>query len=291
MRYPLVAVVAVVWSALFPTAAICSTDVTATIFPIASIVHEIGGDRVNVTTLVPGGTDPHHFELTPRTARALHQADILFTIGGHFDHWIPEAPDREGPGVRIELYKIFTDSLLSIKDSFNPHFWLDPLYAKAIGKTVQMALCGVDPANCAYYEAGAQVFAARIDSLHSAARQRLDGTAFKSFVSFHPAWSYFARRYGILEVETIEISHDQEPSAKHIAGVVRKIKTEGVRYIVAEAFSNQDLAESIASQTDATVITLDPTGGAGRPERDSYFELMDYNISIIEQAGDVDRAR
>jgi zinc transport system substrate-binding protein len=291
MRYRSLALTMTVLVLLASTPAVCSVDVAVSIFPVASIVEEIGGDRVTVTTLVPGGMDPHHFELTPRSARALHDADIVLTIGGRFDHWIPQASAQQRRAVHIELYELFADSLIPIKDSFNPHFWLDPLCARAIGKAVYTALCTVDLANCAYYEARTKMFASAIDSLHVSAKQRLAATGFDRFVSFHPAWSYFARRYGIREVETIEISHDQEPSARHVAGVVRKIRADGVKYIIAEAFSNRDLANGIASQTATEVIVLDPIGGPDRQGRDSYFGLIDYNISVIERIEGTNRTR
>jgi zinc transport system substrate-binding protein len=291
MRYPSLAIKMTLLVLLASTPAVCSVDVAVSIFPVASIVEEVGGDSVNVTTLVPGGADPHHFELTPRSARALYRADIVVTIGGHFDHWIPQTSAQERGAVHLDLHKLFTDSLIPIKDSFNPHFWLDPLYARAIGETVYTVLCTVDSANCAYYGARVQVFASAIDSLHTSAQRRLAATGFESFVSFHPAWSYFARRYGIREVETIEISHDQEPSARHIAGVVKKIRADGVKYIVAEAFSNRDLADGIASQTATETIVLDPIGGPDRQGRDSYFRLIDYNISMIERTEGTKRAR
>ena len=274
---------------LVSTQAVCSVNVAVSIFPVASIVEEIGGDRVSVTTLVPGGADPHHFELTPRSARALYDADIVLTIGGHFDHWIAQASAQERRAVHLELHKLFADSLIPIKDSFNPHFWLDPLFARAIGEAVYMTLCEVDLAGCAYYEARTHVFESAIDSLHASAKQRLAASGFDSFVSFHPAWSYFARRYGIREVDTIEISHDQEPSARHIAGVIEKIRADGVKYIIAEAFSNRDLADGIAAQTATEVIVLDPIGGADREGRDSYFGLIDYNISMIERIESMNR--
>jgi zinc transport system substrate-binding protein len=287
----LLAVTAAASAILSSASALSEVDVVASIFPIATIVQEIGGNRVSVTTLVPGGTDPHHFELSPRTAKALHDADVLITIGGHFDRWVPQASAATRSTINLELHKMFGDSLIPIKDSFNPHFWLDPLFANAMGRAVYMALCTVDLAGCSYYEARARLFASRIDSLHASAKQRLRRTGFESFVSFHPAWSYFARRYGIREAGTIEISHDQEPSARHIAGVVRTIRDEGVNYIVAEAFSNRDLADGIASQTGAAVIVLDPIGGTDRQGRDSYFGLMDYNISVIERTKGINSAR
>jgi zinc transport system substrate-binding protein len=113
---------------------------------------------------------------------------------------------------------------------------------------------------------------------------RLEDSGFNDFVSFHPAWSYFARRYGLSEHGTLEISHEQEPSAKHMGRVIREMLKDGVKYIVVEEFSNPDLAQSVASQTGARIITLDPLGGDDIPGRKTYAGLLDHNVHVIEQA-------
>ncbi len=256
----------------------------ASIHPISAIVREIGGDSVEVTTIVPPGTDPHHFELTPRTARAIYEADAIFLIGDHFDEWVlpGEGKDLENCLI-VRFHEGFGESLLAMGRTFNPHFWLDPLYAKSIGEITAEALCRVDPANCAYYGRRAEIFGMEIDSLHTSVRSRLEKSGFNDFVSFHPAWSYFARRYGLHEHGTLEISHEQEPSAKHIGGVVREMIRNGVRFIVVEDFSNLDLAESVALQTGARIISLDPLGGDDMPGRVTYAELLDHNVSVIEK--------
>jgi zinc transport system substrate-binding protein len=261
-----------------------SVNVAASIFPVAAMVEEIGGDMISLTTIVPAGADPHHFEPTPRTAEAIYDADIVFLIGGHLDKWTLGAHMGEDRGaVVVEFHEMFRDSLVPIGDSFNPHFWLDPIFAKTMGKAIAMMLCIVDSVNCSYYESRATGFLAGVDSLHLSVRQRLERTDFDAFVSFHPAWTYFARRYGIDEVGTIEISHDQEASPRHVAEVIRSIENSGVKYILAEEFSNPALAEVIAEQTGARLITLDPIGGKDRQGRDSYFRLIDYNVSRLEE--------
>jgi zinc transport system substrate-binding protein len=275
---------AVLLVCLWPAVAECTLDVVTSIYPVSSIVSEIGGDRVRVMTLVPAGSDPHHFELTPKKAKALYRADLVFLIGGHFDRWIlpGESQDLEPPTV-IEFYRDFGDSLLPLGNTFNPHFWLDPLFAGAMGKAACVALAAADSVNRSYYEARARVFVARIDSLHASTKSRLARSGLRGFVSFHPAWSYFARRYGLTEYATIEVSHEQEPSAKHIAEVVKQMQSSGIEFILAEEFSNLDLARQVASETGAAVIVLDPLGGPGMPDRDSYFKLIGYNTATIER--------
>lgn len=262
-----------------------SVNAAASIFPISSIVQEIAGSKATVTTILPPGADPHHFELTPRSARAIYDADVVFLIGSHFDEWVFGATTQDNEDGRfVELYKTFGDSLIPIRDSFNPHFWLDPLFARAMGTAVSAALSAIDSENRGYYEERASVFCSRIDSLHAATRVRVRKSGFRAFVSVHPAWSYFARRYGIDEVDTIEISHEQEPSARHITGVIAKMRTSATRFVVAEEFSNPDLAKAVATQTNAQVIYMDPIGGHNRPNRDSYFKLIDHNTSALETA-------
>jgi zinc transport system substrate-binding protein len=258
--------------------------IVASIFPISSISAEIGGDKVEVITLVPSGADPHHFDLTPTDARALNDADAVFMIGGHFDGWLAAGSVAEtGPCLVIELYKAFEDSLIRVGDDFNPHFWLDPLIGKSIGEIIAMALSTMDLSDREYFSRRLAAFGARCDSLNAAARVRLGRAGFKEFVSVHPAWTYFARRYGLKEAGVLEVTAEQEPSARHIAQVIRVMSETPVKFILTEEFSNPVLAKGVASETGARIITLDPLGGADRPGRSTYFQLLDYNVSMIER--------
>jgi ABC-type Zn uptake system ZnuABC Zn-binding protein ZnuA len=153
-----------------------------------------------------------------------------------------------------------------------------------MGEIVAGALCSIDTANCSFYLEGARSFGAAMDSLSISISTRLEASGFNDFVAFHPAWSYFAGRFGLREHGTLEISHDHEPSAKHIAEVVRHMRTSGVQFIVVEEFSNADLAEGVASQTGARIVYLDPLGGADLPGRVTYAEILNYNVSAMEKA-------
>jgi zinc transport system substrate-binding protein len=285
MRLPQAAIVGAVIALLLPEPGAAGLKAVASIYPISAIVREIAGDRVDVTTLVPAGSDPHHFELTPKKAEAIYDADVVFLIGGGFDGWVLPSAGRDLRNTRIvSFYEDFSESLLSMGNSFNPHFWLDPLYAKRMGEIVGQALCSLDTANCSFYRSNVERFAAEMDSINASISERLRKSGFRDFVAFHPAWSYFARRYGLHERATLEISPENEPSAKHIAEVVRDMISNGVKIIVAEQFSNPDLAQAVASQTGARIIYLDPLGSADMPDRDTYAKLLDHDVSAIENS-------
>jgi zinc transport system substrate-binding protein len=263
----------------------CSLKAVCSIHPVAAIVREIGGDRVQVTTIVPTGSDPHHFELTPHKAKAIYDADVIFLIGGHFDRWVLPGGGRDLKDCTIvDFHEEFSESLMSMGRTFNPHFWLDPLFALRMAEIAGSTMCSLDHTNCSFYRAGIADFRTEIDSISASVSKRLSEAGLEDFVGFHPAWSYFARRYGLHEHGTLEISHEHEPSAKHIAEIVEDMISHRIDVILAEEFSNLDLARAVASQTGARIIYLDPLGGEDLPDRDTYGELLDYNISAIEKS-------
>ncbi len=287
--------------------------IAASIHPISALVREVGGPEVEVSTIIPPGADPHHFELTPSKARALHEARVILLIGGHFDEWI--LPHGEKPGGRdeslymvVRFHEAFTDSLIHLEDSFNPHFWLDPMCAREMTRIIAVALCTVDFGNCEEYRARAAELIASLGEFRAAGRYRLAASGFEAYVALHPAWTYFARRFGIREAATLETSHEAEPSARHIAEVISLMASEGIGYIVADEFSVTDLARSVAAEVGATVILLDPIGSDAGPSissgpasdsgpggethtevetpagRDTYLGLMEHNLAAIESS-------
>lgn len=279
-----------------PTPAPPSVKIAASIFPLADIARQIGGDRVSVTTIIPPGSDPHNFELTPTGARAVNEADLVLLIARHFDGWALAGEGtggsrrwtsrRTSPGTAksIEFETILRDSLIKTGRDINPHFWLDPAFAQQIAARVATRLTELDPASSAHYDQRAVVFLARLDSLDASVRARLEKSGFKEYVAMHPAWTYFARRYGLIERAILERTPEQEPSAKWVSQVLKTMKQYGIGVIIAEEFSNKALAETMANDSGATMIVLDPLGGTDRPGRDSYISLMDYNVRLMEEA-------
>lgn len=258
-----------------------SPIVAASNHPVAMLVEEIAGDRVSITTIVPPGVDPHHFELTPSSARAAMEADAVFLIGADFDSHYLGGKQRDDQ-VRLEFCEYMADSLIELGRTFNPHFWLDPLLAAEMGKHIGEALIAMDGAGRGYYEKRMVRFAERMDSLHVDIKERLAAAGFRSYVAFHPAWTYFARRYGLTEVGVIEKYPEHEPSAKWIANLVREIDRRGVRVLIVEEASDPGVVRGIADDTGAKVLVLDPIGDPEDPRRSDYFGLMNYNVSLIE---------
>ncbi len=264
-------------------ASICfALQVATSIPPLSMILKEIVEEETPVITILPPSADPHHFELTPSIARTLAEADIVFIIGQQFDGW---AIDGAAAGKRtqyVAFADLLQDSLLSLGAAYNPHIWLDPLIAKRIARIMAERLCAIDSLNCSSYLSRLDSFSSRIDSLDRWLREELQDIGFRRYVSFHPAWSYFARRYGLEELAVIEPMPEQEPSPRRIAEIIRMMKKQHVGFILVERTSNPSLVAGLAEDTGARVIILDPLGSCS--DSLSYFMLMKQNLSKIRKA-------
>ncbi|RQW06401.1 zinc ABC transporter substrate-binding protein, partial [candidate division KSB1 bacterium] len=170
--------------------------VAASIPPLADFVRNVGGDRVDVYTIVPAGVNPHAFELTPGVMKKLTAADLLVLNGVGLEFWLEEVID-----VLADKKAIFMAAGLPVlQDDVhhhaegNPHLWLDPQNAIHQVKKIYDALAEVDPANSSYYASNTALYVRHLEVLDQDIQQMVDTWPLKKFVCFHPAWEYFARR-------------------------------------------------------------------------------------------------
>lgn len=255
--------------------------IVATIPPLADFAHQIGGDRVEVTNVLPAGASPHTFEPTPSLANAAAQADLVLRIGLDLDHWVQGLLPAEVPVItaaELEGIEIITET--GHHEGANPHIWLDPLYAEIVSTAIADELVRIDPQGKAAYQKNLEVYLARLDSLHATIEAVVDSFASRKYVSFHPAWPYFARRYRLERVAVIAESAGKEPTPKHLEEVVKTIKSSGAKAVFAEPQLSPKAAEVIAEEAGVEVLFLDPLG----KENEGYIDLMERNLTVLKQA-------
>ncbi|MBM4293327.1 MAG: hypothetical protein FJ126_00255 [Deltaproteobacteria bacterium] len=284
--------------------------VAASILPLADFTRRIGGERVEVMALIPPGASPHAFEPPPSVMARAVRARVLVYIGAGMEPWADRVRrSHPGPVTVVEAAQGIT--LLQDGDAAhqqlegekneehkghghepqrshghaagNPHIWLDPLLAQGISKKIAGALIQVDPAHQDLYAANLQKFLGELADLHQEITRRAPAWTIKSYVSFHPAFTYFARRYGLLEVGVIEAAPGREPTPKQLRKLIRDIRNYKIRVVFSEPQFNPRVAEVIAQEAGVKVLMLDPVGG--RPPYDSdYIKLMKYNLDTMEAA-------
>ena len=123
-----------------------------------------------------------------------------------------------------------------------------------------------------------------MDILHKEISDKVKTFKIKEYVTFHPAWNYFSKRYGLSVAGVIEESPGREPSPKHIARIIREVKRITSKVVFAEPQFNPAIAAVVAKEAGAKVLFLDPIGGSNIKGRDTYLGLMRYNLSVIEGA-------
>lgn len=251
--------------------------VITSISPLADFARQIGRDRVAVTLLLPPGASPHTYEPTPRTVSSIAKADLFITIGSGLEFWADRLMTTLDDSVTVvtfaDIQKVYPD---------DPHIWLDPLISIEMVNKIKEALLSKDPEHAAFYNKHAVHFIKELRSLDNEIAERVDAFRIKSFVTFHNAWSFFARRYGLRIAGVIEEGPGKEPTAKHLDRILSELKRLDIRVIFAEPQFNPRVAEAIAREAGGTVLILDPIGG--QDKRITYIDMMRYNLQVMEQA-------
>lgn len=269
-----------------------SLEVVATIFPLADMAAQLGGEKVAVTCLLPAGASPHTYEPTAGEAAKISQAHLLLYIGAGLDDWAVKAADPSGGPNTLGLAGAALErgwrppgegsAGQGAGEPLNPHLWLDPLAARDyLCPAIAEALIKADRQNEAFYRASLNAYQQELTALDEEIRTALAGPGERSFISLHAAWSYFAQRYELDEAAVISEFPGQEPSAAWISELIDLCREKGVRVVAAEPQLSAAVADTIAREIQGSVVLLDPLGGAGLPQRESYLELMRCNTAAL----------
>lgn len=226
--------------------------VFVSILPQADFVRQLGGDRVEVSVMMPPGANEHNYEPDTGQLKALSQANLYVKVG-HLpfeDAWMERF-------VSTNRDMLVVDSSQSIEMiEHNPHIWLSPRLVKAQAETISAALVQLDPENQDYYLQQKQVFLKELDKLDQEITATLSGVKGKSFLVYHPAWGYFARDYGLQEVAIEE--HGKEPGAREMSRIIDYAKKNQIKTIFDSSQHSTHSADAIAAELGARVVLLDP---------------------------------
>lgn len=276
--------------------------IVASIAPLASLAARIAGPEAHVLTLIPAGASEHAWEPVPRVVEKVSRAQAFVQVGFGFDAWAVKLLEANAPGcVRIDASRGVdpvqesgehagahpADPGSSAREEqraqgSNPHYWLDPLSLEGGVRQLVEVLARLDPDRSAEYRSRGQQTCTDLEALDAEIRRRTAQFSSRKLLTFHDAWSYFARRYGLEIVGSIEQFPGKEPGTRHVVNVVRLAREQGVRAVFAEPQSPTKAAEVIAAECGIPMRLLDPLGGEAVPGRGDYFSLMRYNVDVME---------
>jgi len=278
-------------------------QVVTTVSPITNIVQNVGGDRVQVTGIVPEGQNSHTFEPAPTDARVMSEADVVFVNGLNLELPTMElatANVRDGVEI-VELGNetispdeyIYDFSFPEEGGDPNPHLWTNPPYALRYAEIVRGRLIALDPEGRETFERNFDAFAERLDELDRLVGE-VTGTVpegNRKLLTYHDSFPYFAREYGWEIIGAIQPSDFADPTPQEVARLIEQVRAAGVPAIFGSEVFPSPVLERIAAETGARYVADlrddDLPGSPGDPNH-SYLGLMvfDYRTFMGALGGD-----
>lgn len=250
--------------------------VAVTLQPYANVVQEIGGDLVDVVTLLPPGADPHTFEPKPSTLKDFTKATAYFSDGSGMDKaWLPRFKGvnkdvqvislsngidwmEEDEHHHHETEEHHHHDAEDDDDELDPHLWTSPLQLKTIALNVCEALVALDVHNADAYRVGSAKLIQRLSNLDSELRTSVEKLPQKArtFIVFHPSYGYFARDYGMTQL-TVEVN-GKEPKPRDLFNLAKTGKENNVHIVFVQPQFSKRAAATIAKELDAVILDTDP---------------------------------
>lgn len=269
--------------------------VVATTTVLADLVANVGGTAVAVSSLVPKGGEVHTFDPTPSDVRRVAEADVVVMNGLGLDDWLGDLVADAGATATVVALGEDLEGVEYIAggvdddqadEAVNPHLWMDVAYAAKYVERIVDALATADPADAVGYRAAGDAYRGVLAELDASVRDALAAipAADRDVVSFHDAFPYYARAYGLTIVDTVVDAPGQDPSAGALADLIAVIRANDVAAILSEAQFSPELVTTIADETGATVVSDLYTDSLGEAPTDTFVGIIRWDTERILEA-------
>ena len=268
------------------------TNVVTSFYPIYFLAKEIGGEQTNVINLIPAGVEPHDWSPKSQDLDTVSDAQLFLYNGAGLEGWVDdflEGLPKDSKLLTLEASKGITLIAGNSEGaaSTDPHTWVSPKSMMVMGKNILGSLVQVDPSHRTDYEANFAKLDEKLAALDAEYTAKLNPLPHKDIVTSHQAFGYLARDYGLQQVAIMGLSPDAEPKAQDLLRIAKFVKQNDVKYIFFEELVTDELAKTLARETNAQTMVLNPLEGL-TPEQEKkgedYFSLMAANLQNLVQA-------
>lgn len=272
-------------------------QVVVTLPVLKDFVEQVGGRHVRVTSLLSGYENEHTYSPKPSDLVAVRKARLLFEVGIGLEIWVSSLVKNAG-GSALQVITT-SQGIGLVRDhgdphnhahggegtvaGGNPHVWLDPENAAIMLRHVTEALIRVAPEHAADFRNNQAAYLQQLDRVRKELTDRVKRLPDRRFVAHHPAWPYFARRFGFDIVGTVQLQPGTEPSALQLQTLITLIKKNRIKVIVSEIQLSQKFPDLLAKETGARVVVLTTLPG-GLPGTDTYLDMLRYNVLQLANA-------
>jgi zinc transport system substrate-binding protein len=261
--------------------------VCASFYPMYDFARKVGGDKADVSIMVPEGTEPHDWEPSTADIIALEKANVFVYNGAGMETWAQDILSSLGNKSLRAVEASRGVTLIDEGAASDPHVWLDPRIAKTELSNIKDAFAAADPGNASYYGANYDKYAAELDALDADMRTALSACPKKDIVVAHQAFSYLCSAYGLNQIAIEGVAAESEPDPARMAQIVNFVKANGVRVIFFEELISPKVAQSIADESGARVAVLNPIEGISGDAvaaGEDYISVMRKNLDELKKA-------
>ncbi len=267
-------------------------SIVATTSIIGDVVAHVGGEAIDLTTLMAAGQDPHSYEPAAQELTAVSNSNIIFVNGWDLEENLVHSLESIGGDVPLVPVSAGIEPLAfnGNEDLADPHVWFDVANVKQWTTTIADSLTTIDPANAEIYAANAAAYQAELDELDDYVQSAMDSIPAENrhLVTNHGAFNYFANAYGVEVVGTVipSMSALAEPSAGEMAALISLMNEQNICAVFTETTLSDELAQTLAAELDGceeTAVSKLYTGAIGSPDSgaDSYISMMQANADTI----------
>lgn len=259
-------------------------EVTASISPIKEFTELIGGDKIEVTSLVPDNAEPHDIDLKPRDFEKLTKSKLFIYNGLGMEDWLDEVKEQISEDKIKYVDTSENGNVIKTDGKIDPHQWLSLKEAINQCNNIKLALSEVDPNNKDYYEENYEKVKNDFEELYNEYLPKFQSLEHKNFVTSHEAFGYLCRDFGLKQQALNDLFGEGELTAKKIEDLVKYCDNNDVNTIFSEEEDSQKEAQTLANEINGEVkplYTLET-----KVEGKSYLEVMKINLEEIYESMD-----
>jgi zinc transport system substrate-binding protein len=253
--------------------------VTVTFDAMRELAAAVGGDRVDITVIVPDGTEPHDFEPKAQDIASIGRARVFIMNGLDMETWAEDAVEAAGNTALVVVNASEGAELIKSGDKTDPHLWLSIKGAITEVNNIKEGLVKADPDNKEYYEANCSDYTEKLDKLYSDYTERFASVTKKDFVTGHAAFAYLCRDFGLNQNSVEDVFAEGEPSAQQLTELAGYCRDNAVTTIFAEEMASPEVSRTLADEVGAVVETIYTMESA--EDGLSYLERMESNLEKI----------
>ena len=286
-RFRLWLICVVIAAAVAPVHGQERVKVVASFSILGDFVKNVGGDRVDVTTLVGPNGDVHVYDPAPSDAKTIAGARLLVINGLGLEGWLPRLLQSSGGKAAI-ITATRGIAPLKVGSDADPHAWQSVVDAKIYVTNISDALAAADPADAGVFRANARDYLTKLDALDGEVREAVAKIppSRRKVISTHDAFGYFAAAYGIEFVAPLGVSTESEASARDIAGIITEIKRQKIPAVFLENISDPRLIRRISAETGVKLggTLYSDSLSAENGEAPTYIDMVRHNIKALTTA-------